>query len=453
MLFNAVFENFCRDTPFAPMLRATFERLLSPRRLDAIFDQVAVDQYTRQLTFSAIVDLLADVVLRVRPSVRKAYQGAPLPATLRAVYDKLAHVETATSQALVEQLAADARDVLDAMPGALRPDPVPGLRLRTIDGNYLAGTEHRLKALRGRGAAALPGMSVVLRDDRTGLLDRVALCEDGHANERALTGTILSWVREDDLFLADRNYCTAALLAGVADRGGYFLVRHHKGLPLKALGEREAVGRTATGAVYEYPVQVGDAAAPRRLRCIEVALDAPTRDGETTLRLLSNVPADRASALGLADLYHRRWRLETSFQELTVLLKCEVDTLAYPKAALFGFALALVAYDVLAVLQGAVAAAFGREKLERELSVDAMVEEIKSTTRGMGVALPDAFWEGFATMGAQAFADWLVKTAGRLEWSRYKKSERGPKKPVAKKKAGRGGHLSTAKLLLERKGK
>ena len=42
--------------------------------------------------------------------------------------------------------------------------PVPGLRLRTLDGNFLAGTDHRLACLRDSGAAALPGMALVVRD-------------------------------------------------------------------------------------------------------------------------------------------------------------------------------------------------------------------------------------------------------------------------------------------------
>src|SRR2546421_34143 len=50
---------------------------------------------------------------------------------------------------------------------------VAGLRLRTLDGNFLAGTEHRLGGLRGCGAAARPGLSLVVRDGRSGLLTEV----------------------------------------------------------------------------------------------------------------------------------------------------------------------------------------------------------------------------------------------------------------------------------------
>ena len=450
MVFDVILERFCEGTPFPVMLRASLERLFSAERLDELFEREAVDQYTRKLTFSAVTDLLCEVVLRVRPSLRKAYQAADgLPATLRAVYDKLAHVETATAEALVRQVARDAAAVIGHLGGAaLRPDPVCGLRLVTADGNYLAGTEHRLLELRGDPAAALPGMSVVLRDDRTGLLTEVVLREDAYTNERALSEQILAWLKKDDLLLGDRNYCTLELIRG-ASRQGFFLIRHNKSLHLKELSKRKRVGKAETGVVYQCRVRLGEGPDAPECRCIIVELFEPTRDGDTQLVLLTNVPAKRARATALAELYRRRWRLETSFLELTVLLRCEVETLAYPKAALFSFALALAAYNVYALLSAAVAAEHGREKAE-DLSLHAVVEEVSSTKRGMEVALPDEVWERFALMSASEFACWLRQAAGRMDWRRYQKCKRAPKKPV-KLRTQYGAHRSTARLLAERK--
>jgi hypothetical protein len=451
MVFDVILERFCEQAPFAVMLRASFEHLFAPQRLDELFARCAVDQYTRQLTFSALTELFSEVVLRVRPSVRKAYQSVELPVTLRAVYDKLKGVETATCEALVRQLAADAEGVIAQLGDALRPEPVPGLRLKTVDGNFLAGTEHRLKELRGCGAAALPGMSVVLRDDRTGLLQQALLREDAYTNERALSEQVLAWLSRDDLLLADRNYCTVDLIAALVSKKAFFLFRHHKGLHLQALSRRKRVGKTRTGTVCSYWVRLGKGPLALRCRCIVIELNEPTRDGDTEVVLLTNVSARRAKATTLAELYLRRWRLETSFQELTVLLRCEVDTLAYPKAALFGFALALAAYNVFAVLQAAVAAAHGRAKAEEELSLHAVVEEVKSVKRGMETALPDEVWQRFARMSGAAFAAWLHQAAARLDWRRYQKSKRAPKKPVVVKRTQRGAHRSTARLLAQRK--
>jgi hypothetical protein len=46
----------------------------------------------------------------------------------------------------------------------------------------------------------------------------------------------------------------------------------------------------------------------------------------------------------------------------------------------------------------------------------------------------------------------LRATAARIDLKRYRKHKRGPKKPPPKKSAYRnGGHVSTEKLLRERK--
>src|ERR1022692_2810515 len=79
-----------------------------------------------------------------------------------------------------------------------------------------------------------------------------------------------------------------------------------------------------------------DTGAFLELRRITIALDQQTREGDTEIHILTNLPA-RIRAKVIARLYQKRWTIETAFQELTVALKCEINTLAYPKAALFGF--------------------------------------------------------------------------------------------------------------------
>ncbi len=105
-----------------------------------------------------------------------------------------------------------------------------------------------------------------------------------------------------------------------------------------------------------------------RVRCVRVRLKSRTRDGESEIVLLTNLPAEVANAETVATRYGRRWTVETMFQELTQHLGCEVNTLGYPKAALFGFCVALVAYNVLAVVKAALRSVHGEEKVEKEVS-------------------------------------------------------------------------------------
>ena len=70
----------------------------------------------------------------------------------------------------------------------------------------------------------------------------------------------------------------------------------------------------------------------------------------------------------MAELYRKRWSLETAFKHLEAYFHSEINTLGYPKAALFGFCLALVAYNVLAVVLAALRSVHGEETVDEEVS-------------------------------------------------------------------------------------
>src|SRR5262249_44147178 len=90
MILGPVLERFIQDAHMPLMFRALLERALDPAELDAMFEATAEKQYTRQLLFSAIVDLLAVVVFRMQPSVRRAYlSSSGMLASLTAVSEKL----------------------------------------------------------------------------------------------------------------------------------------------------------------------------------------------------------------------------------------------------------------------------------------------------------------------------------------------------------------------------
>ena len=85
----------------------------------------------------------------------------------------------------------------------------------------------------------------------------------------------------------------------------------------------------------------------RRWRRIPIVLKKATRDGDKVLTLLTNLSKTAAPAQQIAELYRKRWSIEAAFQELEAHLHSEINSLGYPKAALFGFCVALVAYNLL----------------------------------------------------------------------------------------------------------
>ena len=142
------------------MVRALLERTFHPERLDAWFEQTADAQYTRELLFSTLFELMSQVVCGVRRSVHDAYQAAEHVATsVGAAYRKLARIKPTTATELVRYSARESRAVMEALESP-RPSPIPGRVVKILDGNALAATQHRLKALRPLRAGALPGKAV-----------------------------------------------------------------------------------------------------------------------------------------------------------------------------------------------------------------------------------------------------------------------------------------------------
>ena len=93
--------------------------------------------------------------------------------------------------------------------------------VKILDGNVLAATEHRLKVLRQTNSAPMPGKSLVVLDPALMLAIDVFPCEDGHAQERSLLTDVLPSVEAEDVWIADRNFCTNKFLFGIAAREGY----------------------------------------------------------------------------------------------------------------------------------------------------------------------------------------------------------------------------------------
>ena len=75
MLLDTIFAPFVKERPIWVMARAVLERVLDTSRIDDLFARTAERQYPRELMFSALVQLMSEVVLGVHPSVHAAYKA------------------------------------------------------------------------------------------------------------------------------------------------------------------------------------------------------------------------------------------------------------------------------------------------------------------------------------------------------------------------------------------
>ncbi len=74
-MLNPVFDPFVKKSPISVMARGMMERVLDPQQLDNWFETTADQQYTKELLFSTVFDIMSQVVRGSHPSVHATYQA------------------------------------------------------------------------------------------------------------------------------------------------------------------------------------------------------------------------------------------------------------------------------------------------------------------------------------------------------------------------------------------
>jgi len=455
MALPAILDPFAKGAAPAVMTRLALDWMIQRPSIDPLLEGVAEGQYNREFLLGHLVEVMADVACGFRPSPRAAFLKRQFDqiASLSAFYRKLGRMEPVVSAAIVRQTADRARELIMAAEGSL-PEPIPGYSARVLDGNVLAGTDHRIDELRATRAATLPGKSLAIYEPISGLVRDIVLEENAHTQERALLDQV--GVEPGQLWIMDRNFCVRSFLFRILRSGAFFVVRRHAScLPFEPIEPLRSVARCATGDIFEQPIRVDDPECEGRryrLRRIVLRLDRPTRGGEAEIVLITNLPDEIEAAL-CCEVYRGRWEIENHFQKLTDLLHCEIPSLGYPRAALFAFCMSALAGNALAVLKGSLRAAHGDEMVA-ELSAHALVNDVAEVYPGMMIAAPPAEWTSLTDCSAAQVAGLLEDLAVRVPFERMLRSRRGPKRPRKTRESpgSKIHHVATKKLLDASKG-
>jgi hypothetical protein len=455
-MLNSIFDRFAQKSPLTVIARGMMERALYPEKLDQWFDVTAKKQYTKDLLFSSVFDIMSQVVSGSRPSVNAAYQSSKdeIAVSITSLYNKLNGIEPSTSAELVRYAVGQIAPVIEKLGGTSEPQ-LPGFRIKILDGNCIEKSQHRIKELRSIAAGPLPGKSLVVYDPVMRLPIDVFPCEDGHAQERSLLNDVQSSVKPNDAWIADRNFCTTEFTCQFQSRGACFIIREHKKYPWQPVEKEKLIGEISTGKVYEQPILVTDKNGKQhKFRRICISLKKETRDGDKKIFIITNVPESAADAKKIGELYRDRWKIETAFQELSEYLNSEINTLGYPRAALFGFCVALVAHMIISVIKAAMGSVHGSDTMENKVSGYYIADEISATYRGMMIAIPPEEWRDFRAMTCSQLVKVFKELAANVKLSAYRKHKRGPKKEAPERKSIKDTpHVSTAKVLADRKKK
>ena len=199
-----------------------------------------------------------------------------------------------------------------------------GLRLMSLDGTCLdvADTEQNEQAFgrpgtgRGRGVGAFPQLRLVgLAECGTHAIAHAALGPCAYS-ENELADGLLAALGEGMLCLADRGFYSFERFQAARKTGAELLwrVRSNMVLPRE---QQQADGSYLT---HVYPSQK-DQRAQRNgelVRVVEYRIDDPgLPDAEQRYRLLSTIlDPDTAPGVELGALYHERWELENTLDEL-----------------------------------------------------------------------------------------------------------------------------------------
>ncbi len=445
-MLQELLSRFEQQSPISVMTRVALEQAMPADWIDEVFEANRQRQYPRELLFSTVVDLVWLVSLGLRPSLHAAAkQASHLPVSVTALYDKINRTELPILRALVQ---GNARRLTPVVAQMGTPSSLPGWRLRILDGNHLPASEKRLKPLREHRGAALPGHTLVVYDPDSTLVTDIVSCEDAHAQERSAMAPLLACAEPGELWIADRNFCTSTILQGWQDAQAHFIVREHAKHPrLTHEGTLAYCGRVETGEVYEQAIGVD--MQQKFWRRIELRLDRPTEAGDSAICLWSNLP-DTVSALQIARLYRQRWRIEGMFQRLESVLHSEIRSLGHPRAALLGFALAVIAYNLLSTLKRSIEHAHHDTLPQLDISTYHLAVQIRSGYEGMLIALPESSWQSWSGAPFGVVAQYLVDLARLINPSRLATSKRGPKinkpKPYVDKTTAQT-HISTDRVL------
>ncbi len=295
------------------------------------------------------------------------------------LYDKVNRTEPDLLRALVRGSAAR---LVPVMTAATSHPSLPGYALRVLDGNHLPGSDKRLKPLRALRGAALPGLTLVVYDPDTGLAVDLVAAEDAYADERTLARALLDAAAPGQVWVADRHFCVRTWLEGWVAAGSHFVVRQLGNHPAWA---RRGSGRSAARA---RPARYASRASGWR------GARSPGGASRSAWRSRRRRAIGRSgcgATCPRASAQHRSRRCigdaggsrDCSCAWRRVL-HSEAGRLGRPRAALLGFAAAVLAHNVLSLLSAFIEQVHGPEP---RVSVFHLGRQISAGYEGLMVAL------------------------------------------------------------------
>jgi hypothetical protein len=454
-----------------PLADAVFHLLgyaLNDKFLSACYEKHRGQCYEDILSFPRMVELLTDALLIQGGSGRKALLHAAaneqLPTCKEAFYGKLRRLPLALSVGFLTDASQRLNDLL-----ALQDNPLPaslhGYQVRIIDGKKTKHVAKRLKLTRGQAGQLFGSKLLVGYDPATRLIQTIAAHADGEKNDAPLVPDLLAQARAHTkrpcINVADAQFCDLVQIRHYRSGHEHFVLRYHPKLHFHADPKhrrREFVDPKGRRLFEEYG-WLGSPKDPRRCfvrrvtwqrtdhkdMCIVTDLTKRTAGAGAE----AANPEEPIPAADLIDLYLIRWRIETVFQDVTVLFGLKKLIGSTPEATAFQAAFCMVVYNAIQVVRSYVAAAQPQPMPVDDVSSTMLFDSIRRQLIAVSELIPPPSLVALLTplQTAEATRMYLQQRLAGLWETGWKKARNAKPRHYTDKPKGSGAHTSVYRVL------
>jgi len=378
------FREVAARMPLAEAVLWLWRWVTSEDRLQSMWERHRGRCYKKIISFSLMVHLIADALLRYEGSGRRSFEknveSGTLPASVTAAYGKLRRMPIPLSQAFLSECTVALTEAFPASAERELPKSLRRFRVVILDGKAIKRVAKRLNLLRGIPGGLLGGRALVALEWNTRLATAMHAHADGEANDVRFMPELMPVARQrvpgPRLWIGDRGFCDLKQPACfTAEAGDHFLVRYHPKVKFYKDLERPArSGQTKDGMTYvEEWGWLGGAKDKRRRYVRRIHLIRP--GAEDVILVTDLLDADKYPAEDLLWLYSERWGIEEVFQQVTEVFGLQGLIGGTPEACIFQFAFCLLLYNMIQVVRGYVAEGQSREP--EEISTEKLFDDVE----------------------------------------------------------------------------
>jgi hypothetical protein len=433
--------------------------------LNGLYERHRGRGYEDILSFSSLVNILADALLVYEGSGRQALLGAQkhgqLPTVKEAFYGKLRRLPIDLSIAFLTEGSERIREVFPTPPSPL-PESLHGYDLIIVDGKKTKHVSKRLKLTRHLAGQLFGAKFLVGYDPIARLIRNAAAHPDGERNDSPLVPDLLADLsppteQRPRIVASDAQFCDLVQIDRFRQAQFYFVLRYHPKLHFHsdpaqcATKFSDANGR----CLIEEHGWLGATNDPRRCYVRRITwLRTDHKDLVIVTDLLNNTldPAP-IPATDLIDVYLIRWRIETVFQEVTTVFGLKKLIGSTAEATAFQVAFCMLMYNIIQVIRGYVAQAQPRPMSVDDISNAMLFQSIRRELISVFTVIPPVTLASAIKRlpSAEEMRSYLSRVTAGLWEPGWRKARNKKPRLYRPKSKGSGAHTSVYRVLQEHK--